>query len=319
VNSRAVWARHLTAAVLLVAPIWCAYGVEGGLGRSITGLQVTDYAGVVPPEPGWGVSLGYVHYTGDLSASRQVPISGQAVLGMKATFDLYSANALYIWPTGEGQWNFASLVSIPFANVDTTAGLDVGARQATISDGFRGDLYDISVVPVIASYHFDKTHHLGLALYISAPTGKFDTNRFANPSLNAWVYSPTVSYTLLASEGTLDWSTAVGVDISSWNHATDYRSGVVFHVDTQLVKHWQNGLALGVTGGWIEQLSDDQGALADRLDGFKGSSLAAGVTAGYQHKVGQSTLALSVRWLHEFDVTRRLKGAPLMVTGSVTF
>lgn len=296
-----------------------ASAVEGGLGRSITGLQVTDYAGVIPPDPGWGVSLGYVHYAGDFSASRPLPLSGQAVLGMEATFDMYSAGAIYVWPTSTGRWNFASLLSIPFANVDLSATVIAGTAGFGVSDGFRGDLYDVSFAPLVAGYHFDEAHHLSLALYISAPTGDFDPDRFANPSLNVWVYSPTVSYTHLAGEGTLDWSTSVGIDFSTRNKDTDYRSGAVFHVDTQLMKHWGSGWAAGATAGWIEQISDDSGALADRLDGFRGSALAAGVTLGYQHKFADGTFALSARWLHEFDVKRRLRGDPLMVSASVSF
>lgn len=296
-----------------------ASAVEGGLGRSITGLQVTDYAGVVPPEAGWGLSLGYVHYSGEISARRPLPLSGQAVLGMEATFDLYSASALYVWPTSTGQWNFASLLSIPFANVDLKAGLQVGTASVEVSDGFRGDLYDVSFAPLVAGYHFDETRHLSLALYISVPTGDFDPDRLANPSLNVWVYSPTLSYTQLVGEGTVDWSTSIGIDLSTRNKDTDYKSGAVFHVDTQLVKHWGNGWSAGATAGWIDQISDDSGPLADRLDGFRGSALAAGATLGYQHKFTDSTLAFSARWLHEFDVKRRLRGNPLMLSASLSF
>lgn len=313
-----------TATVILFSVIGIsgptvASAVEGGLGRSITGLQVTDYAGVVPPASGWGLSLGYVHYSGEISARRPLPLSGQAVLGMEATFDLYSASALYVWPASAGRWNFASLVSIPFANVDLSAGLQVRAASVEVSDGFRGDLYDVSIAPLVAGYHLDETRHLSLALYISVPTGDFDPDRLANPSLNVWVYSPTLSYTQLVGEGTVDWSTSIGIDLSTRNKDTDYKSGVVFHVDTQLVKHWGNGWSAGATAGWIDQISDDSGPLADRLDGFRGSALAAGATLGYQHKFTDSTLAFSARWLHEFDVKRRLRGDPLMLSASLSF
>lgn len=93
----------------------------------------------------------------------------------------------------------------------------------------------------------------------------------------------------------------------------------MFHIDTQVVKHFASGWGLGGVAGWIEQISDDEGALADRFDGFRGSSWAVGPTVTYSRKHGDSTLALSARWLHEFDVKRRLAGDPFMITGSVTF
>lgn len=296
-----------------------AGAVEGGLGRSITGLQVTDYAGVVPPKPGLNLALGYVHYSAQFDADRALPISGVAALGMDATFDLYSLSGLYVWPAKTGRWNFASLVTVPFASVDLSADVSAGAFNRRVSDSFKGDLYDISFSPVIAGYHFDETHHVALSVSISAPAGSYDPNRLANPSLNAWIYTPTVAYTQLASQGTVEWSTAAGIDFSTRNDATDYRSGAVFHIDSQVMKRWENGWGLGGVGGWLQQVGDDSGALADRLDGFRGHSLAAGAIISYQHKHEDLSMSVSLRWLHEFDVRRRLEGDPLMLSGSISF
>jgi hypothetical protein len=91
-----------------------AAATEGALGRSITGVQIQAYAGIVPPEPGMQWSLGYVHYDGEIGASRPAPIAGQVSLGLRADIDLWSATGVYIWPTGEGRWNFASMVTAPY-------------------------------------------------------------------------------------------------------------------------------------------------------------------------------------------------------------
>jgi hypothetical protein len=141
----------------------------------------------------------------------------------------------------------------------------------------------------------------------------------ANPSLNVWVYSPTIAYTQLLQGGTLEWSTAVGVDFSSNNDATDYQSGAILHVDSLLVKNFKNGWGIGGVAGWIEQLEDDTGPLADRLGGFRGRAFAAGPIATYQRKWGDTTVALSARWLSEFAVKKRLKGDPIMLTASIAF
>lgn len=313
---RAFWVLPLPLLLLVSIP---AQAVEGGLGRSITGMQVTDYAGVVPPDPGLSLVAGYVYYSGDIGADRELPISGRAALGMDATFSLYSVSGFYVWPLSAGRWNFASMATVPFADVDIEASLAVGDFREAVSDSLRGDLYDMSFAPVVAGYHIDEARHLSLALYVSAPTGDYDPDRLANASLNVWVYSPTVSYTQLMHEGTVDWSTSAGIDFSTRNDATDYRSGDVLHVDTQLVKHFANGWGVGGVAGWIEQISDDEGALADRLDGFRGSAWALGATINYTHKRDDRTIALSARWLHEFDVKRRLAGDPVMLSGTITF
>ena len=310
--------RSLIALALAACPALAAHAVEGGVGRSITGLQVSDYAGVVPPEPGWTLAAGYVYYSGTIGADREVPIIGATALGLEATFGLSSLTGVYAWNSGPGRWNFASMAALPYASVDITAGLALGSIRRSVSDS-TGNPYDLSFAPIIAGYHFDKTRHLALALYVSAPTGRYDPTRLANPSLNVWVYSPTVSYTQLFQSGTLEWSTAVGVDFSTKNDDTDYKSGAVFHADTLLVKNFANGWGVGGIAGWIEQVSDDTGPLADRLDGFRGHSLALGPTVTYQRKWGERTVAFSARWLKEFDVERRTEGDPIMLTGSISF
>ncbi len=305
--------------VVSMAAMGCGHAVEGGLGRSITGTQVSNFAGLVPDEPGLSVALGYAYYSGDIGTQRELPISGVAALGMNAAFDLYSVTGIYVWNSGPGKWNLGSMVTVPFANVDVSAAVDLGPVRRDVSDRVKGDLYDVTFVPVMAGYHFNEARHLSLALYVSAPTGDYDPARLANASLNVWVFSPTLGYTHLLQTGTLEWSTTAGVDLSTRNDDTDYKSGAVLHVDTLLVKSFANGWGVGGVGGWIEQLEDDSGPLADRVGGFRGSALALGPIITFQRKWGDSTVAISARWLREFEVKRRLKGDPLMLTASLTF
>ena len=58
---------------------------------------------------------------------------------------------------------------------------------------------------------------------------------------------------------------------------------------------------------------------ADRLDGFKGHSLALGPIATYAKKWDGGQVEFSARWLKEFDVENRLKGDPFMLSASITF
>src|SRR5215469_758575 len=102
-------ARGLLFSVAIVAA-HSANAVEGGVGRSFVGAQITPFVGVVPPEPGFIWSFDYVYLDGTIGASKQVPIAGKIALNLEATFDLYAVAAVYVWDTGPGQWNFASLV-----------------------------------------------------------------------------------------------------------------------------------------------------------------------------------------------------------------
>jgi hypothetical protein len=53
-------------ALCLVGSSPLVLAVEGGVGRPITGQQVFSNAGIVPPEPGWVMSLTSIWYDGDL-------------------------------------------------------------------------------------------------------------------------------------------------------------------------------------------------------------------------------------------------------------
>lgn len=310
--------RKLLTLVLLAAPLLQAEATEGGIGRPITGLQGTSYSGLIPPTPGWNMQIGYVHYAGEIGGQREIPIGGVASLGLDASFDMLSATGVYIWDTGEGRWNFASMATVPFIYIDVNAAVQVGPVQRQVNDVGNG-LFDAFFAPVIASYHIDKLRHLSMSLYVYAPTGDYEVGKLANPSLNNWTFSPTFGYTQLFQQGTLEWSSTAAVDIYTENDATDYQNGAVFRVDSVLIKRFANGWGVGGAGGWIEQLEDDEGPTADRLNGFKGHSLALGPIVTYARKWDGGQVEFSARYLTEFDVKNRLEGDPFLLTASFSF
>ncbi len=311
--------RLLCASLLLTAMTTVpAFATEGGVGRSITGLQAASYSGLVPPTPGWNWQLGYAYYSGDISGSKEVPLSGGgSSLGLNAEFQLASAVGMYIWNTKPSSWNFASMVELPFAYVGATADLQLGQLRASKHDSDTG-LYDMTFVPVIASHHFSQTQHMSLALYIEAPTGDYTKGNLANTSLNTWVFTPTVGYTQLFDQGSLEWSTTAGVDFYTKDNATNYQNGSVFHLDSLLVKRFPTGWGIGAVGGWIYQIDKDTGPLADRLNGFKGRAVSLGPMVNYLKKWQGGQVEFSLRWLHEFDVKNRTQGNPALLSATIS-
>lgn len=312
-------ATGLVAALLLALASLPAAATEGALGRSITGAQIQAYAGIVPPEPGMQWSLGYVHYDGDIGASRQVPIAGQVSAGLSAKIDLLSATGVYIWPTGQGRWNFASMVTAPYIMADVDARLDVGQVQRDISQS-TSNWYDLYFAPVIASYHVSQVEHWSFGLYVYAPTASYNPNRLANAGLNVWTFSPSVGYTHLFQKGTLELSLLGAVDFYTKNDDTDYSNGAVWRLDSMLVKRTPGGWGFGAVGGWIQQIEDDSGPTADRLNGFKGRSFGLGPVISYGKKwSGGEHLDLSLRYIDEFSTRNRFNGDTLMLTAGFGF
>jgi hypothetical protein len=110
-------------ALCLVGSCPLLLAAEGGVGRPITGQQVFSNAGIVPPEPGWVMSLTSIWYDGDLKGNSQIPIGGaiSSDLDMKVSYTM--ANFTHVWDTGKGRWNYASAIGVPVQYTDVTASI----------------------------------------------------------------------------------------------------------------------------------------------------------------------------------------------------
>ena len=68
------------------------------------------------------------------------------------------------------------------------------------------------------------------------------------------------------------------------------------------------------------QFEDDGGTFADAHDGFKGRSIAVGPLVTYNAKFGEDTeINFRLKWAHEVEVERRMKGDALFFDISGTF
>ncbi|PTR32497.1 hypothetical protein C8J98_10550 [Luteibacter sp. OK325] len=308
----------LVSALLALTAVTAASASEGGMGRPITGLQASSYAGLIPPTPGWLWAAAYAYYDGKIGASRQVPLTGGGTsLGLEGQFQLLSFTGLYIWKTEPSSWNYASMVTLPFANGHLSVDARIGRFSGSVHDSNTG-LFDMAFAPVIASHHFSETQHVSVSLYVYAPTGEYKEGKLANLTLHNWTYSPTVGYTQLFQNESLEWSSTAAVDVYTKDYATDYQNGAVFRIDSLLIKRFPSGWGIGAVGGWIEQIEDDTGPTADALNGFKGRSFALGPTGTFKKTWEGGQVEFSFRWLHEFDVKNRLKGNPAMLTASLS-
>jgi hypothetical protein len=294
-----------------------ADATESALGRSITGAQITPFVGIVPPTPGLNVSVSYINYDGSIGGSKSVPIGGSTALDLHAKVDLYAATFAYIWNTGKGRWNYASMFTVPYIRPTATASLFVGQRSAAVNDRASG-LFDLYFAPLIASYHVSEVEHWSFGVYIYAPTADYTKGRLANKGLNIWTYSPAVGYTHLYDKGSFEFSALAGVDFYSKNHATDYQNGAVFRLDLLAMKRTPSGWGFGGVIGVIRQLENDDGPTADRLNGFKGRSYGAGPALAYKKSFSkESNIDFTLRWVKEFDVRNRIKGEPLVLNISL--
>jgi hypothetical protein len=308
--------RRIAFALLAASLPVTSIATEGAMGRTITGAQVTPYAAIIPPDPGLHVSVSFINYSGSIGGQREVPIGGLAALDVRANVDLFAGTFAYIWDTGKGRWNFASMITVPYIRPDVSAAVTIGQRSGELSDKASG-LFDLYFAPVIASYHVSEVEHWSMGVYVYAPTARYDKGRLANLGLNNWTFTPAVGYTHLFDRGSFEFSALAGVDFYTKNNATDYKNAPVAHIDLLAMKRTASGWGFGAVAGWVQQLSDDKGPTADRLGGFKGHAFGVGPAVDFKKSFSKdSSIDFTLRWVKEFDVTNRLKGEPLVLNVS---
>ncbi|PMQ12702.1 MULTISPECIES: transporter [unclassified Pseudomonas] len=308
--------RPLLALCMIGSPL--LYAAEGGVGRPITGQQVFSNAGIVPPEPGWVVSVTSIWYDGSLKGNRGAPISGEISAGIDMKVSYTMTNLTHIWDTGKGPWNFASAIGIPLQYTDVDAAI-TGPRGRTLGTSDSGTQFaDALVTPIAAGYHFDELNHIAFSLPIYVPTGAYNENRLANPGQNNYTFMPTVAFTHLDGKGG-EFTLSSGLEFYTENTTTDYRNGNIFTLDALWTHGFGSGWSAGLAAGYIQQVTDDKGQTADALNGFRGRSVGAGPVIGWAGKFADAQANISARWVPEFDTKNRPEGNGFAVNMTLAF
>ncbi|HEV2840368.1 MAG TPA: transporter [Chthoniobacterales bacterium] len=305
-------------AVFYLASHSVSLAVEGGLGRPISGAMINPYAGLVPPLPGFAVGVTEAYYDASIGGGTTVPIGINLTLGVDMKVSFTPITILYMWPTQGKEWNFASAFSLPLAYVEAEATVTLGRLTGRVKDDDFG-LFDIVLVPIVASYHISETDHVAFNFTVWAPTGEYDPDRLANLSTNTWTFIPGVAYTKIFPKANVELSVAWGLQFDTENTGTNYQNGILSDLEAAVIKRWKNGFGFGVIGSWIQQLTDDSGPTADRLNGFSGQAFGVGPIVTYSTKVGKSHLDFNARYVHEFENSNRPEGDLFQFSANLKF
>jgi hypothetical protein len=152
-----------------------------------------------------------------------------------------------------------------------------------------------------------------------APTGSYETGKLANLSTNDWSFVPGVAYTKIIPEANIELTGIWNMYFYTDNPATHYQSGIQSDLEVLAIKRFKNGFGIGFIESWIQQVTDDEGTLADRLNGFVGRSFGIGPILTYSTKLGKSHLDFNARWIHDFDVRNAVEGDGFNFTASLKF
>jgi len=128
-----------------------------------------------------------------------------------------------------------------------------------------------------------------------------------------------LDYTKIIPEANIELSGIWQMEFYTENPATHYQNGILSDLEVLATKRFKGGFGIGFVESWIQQVTDDGGATANRLNGFSGRAFGIGPIATYSTKVGKSHLDLSARWIHDFGVSRRIEGDAFNFSVSLKF
>ena len=297
----------LLASALSILSWQSIYATEGGIGRPITGMQVLPLNGLLPVQEGGVLSLSSIYYDGNFERSRSVPIIGTLTGGLDYAVSYNFLNGVFVWNTNE-KWSLATTVGVPVQSTKINAYVnDVNNNQSSTHFG------DVMFSPLMVNYHLNPIMHALFGVSIYAPTGSYDENNLANAGQNTWTFVPNVAFTTILPKLNAEITTNMAYEFYTKNDKTDYTNGDIFRFDLLGLKRFGelggDGLGVGAVFGWIEQTTDDEGKLADALNGFKGRSLGVGPIVTYDKKLSKTTaISGSLRGIYEFDVKNRPEG-----------
>lgn len=280
---------------------------EGGAGYYVPGSMAT-LIDLAPNKPGWIVEPMYLHYEGDTSVSKKIPVAGVVAANMSATSDALLVGALYSFeqPVFGATYTIGAYLPYVWMDIDADIATQVGTLRVHDSESGLGD---VTLYPVMLAWQSGYWLYTAV-LPIYAPTGDFDEGKLANTGLNYWSLDPTLGLSYNNDQTGLNVALFGGVTFNTENSDTDYRSGSMFHLDgsiEQLLPLGPGFLSIGVEAFYLNQISDDDSD-SQLLGDFRGRSTGVGPVLGYILPRGEETLVFEMKWLTETDVENRLKG-----------
>jgi hypothetical protein len=218
---------------------------------------------------------------------------------------------IYLAPWGVLGSRFGAVISLPVV-IDAELSGHLVAPPVE-RDGSRGGLGDMSFTSFLNWTWKDFHTNVGLNVY--APTGAYDDDDIINMGRNYWSFDPTLTFTWLHPKRGHEISFIAGTMFNTENTATDYTTGSEFHLGFMAAQHFTPQIAVGLTGYYYNQFTDDDGPLVDQLNaigrasnGFRGEAVGLGPAVLFIPKIFGHDVNVIAKWLHDIDANNRFEG-----------
>lgn len=301
--------RICCVATALVLPGAGLQAAENGLTVWLPGQYGSFAATPSTPGPAW-VTV-YYHSSVESSGGAEFPRGGEIDVGLQGRGNLVLFGPTYTFANPVLNDAQLSLSLLTFggrseASVDATlSGPDgsriSGSREADFT-GF-GDLIPQAILKWNDGVHNTMAYVMG-----DIPVGAYDPERLANIGIGHGAIDAGGGYTYFNPDTGREFSVVSGLTYNFENPDTDYRSGVVFHVDWGASQFLNEHVFVGAAGYFLQQLTADDGSGAV-LGDFKTRVAGIGPQAGFLFPVADGVQgALNVKAYWEFAAENRPEG-----------
>jgi hypothetical protein len=328
--------RSSAAALLLCAGILLATASvsladESGVSFWLPG-QFGSLA-AAPGTPGWALASVYYHTTvsagADVAASREIQIGRfnpslnvnlNASLHANADLALFIPSYVFATPVLGGQlaMQMATIVGSTSANVNGTllASLPPFSvlRTDSIGDtvtGF-GDLYPLASLKWNLGVNNFMTYVTG-----DIPVGNYSSMSLANLGMGHGAIDAGGGYTYFNPATGHEFSAVAGLTYNFMNNATQYQSGVDFHLDWGASQFLSKQFFVGLVGYAYDQVSADSGS-GDKVGAFESRVFAVGPQLGYIFPIAGKQGFLGLKSYFEFDAKNRPEGWNTWLTFAIS-
>jgi hypothetical protein len=299
--------KHLLQAIILVGLLVfqppALKAAEGGASNYLPGAY-GNFGVAIAPAPGTYFQNDLFYYHGDVSA---VVLSGQVNVALETDIILDLVTGLWVPDTRILGAQYAAGIFVPFAHADLkgTATLPLIGPISRSTDRF--DIGDIAIMPLSLFWTLSESFHVNLYEVITTPTGGYSTSRVLNIGRNYFSFDTVLSMTWMNQATGTEISVVPGIMVNTENPATDYTTGVEFHMDWMVNQFFSETFAVGVHGYVYRQISGDSGSGAI-LGDFKGESNGIGPALMWVPVIGKTPVKVVAQAMFEFGAKRRFEG-----------
>ena len=283
-----------------------------------------------PLVPGWSLSTIYYHTSvgasGAIAAAKEVEIGRVSAkaraslnLNLNGQADLAFVAPQYVFDTKVFGGQFAVTMLAAYgrntASLDGTLTASLGpltvTRQGSISDAVTG----FSDLLPQANLRWNAgVHNFMIYGTTNIRVGSYDPNRLANMGLGFNAWDGGMGYTYLDPTKGQEFSVTGGVTYNNWNHDTNYKNGIDYHIDFGAAQFLNKQVFVGAVGYIYNQFTADEGSAAF-LGPIKSRVYGIGPQIGYMFEPAPGIAGLlAVKSYFEFDARDRPDGWNMWVT-----